>query len=301
MNAEDTTTYLPSSAEMKANIEAVFARERPRLEAHYARLEREEEERKKKEVELASLLPQCSPTRSPSAPRSKAPAWDKSDRYKGDLQANLHGSGDGLRYSGVKTVAPQYNDAQWKTFAKAYKKAYKAVCVDKKTGEIVGPTLGRLYEFLAKKRPIECYLYLELAEIEYQREESAAWYHQNKRLLPRLLNAEVEILEKAGRVTITDFPARAVFHGRRKISKALDSDQGAAISESLHAEPWLRPSKHTIFLLWEFGFQNLKAWLEEQVGVKAPSLWLGQKRGANSKVVRLVAGEEELFTVGGWD
>lgn len=119
-------------------------------------------------------------------------------------------------------------------------------------------------------------------------------------LLPRLLDKEVEVLERAGRVQITDFPAKGLYHGRRKISKALDAGQGATISDSLHEEPWLRPSKRTIFLLWESGFQNLKAWMEEKSGVQAPSLWLGQKSGTGSKFVGLIAGEEELFTVGGW-
>lgn len=232
----------------------------------------------------------------------KPKTWDYSATFEEAWYDALQGMGDGLSYHGIAL----HEFADEVGFSELYHQVYKEICtkVEDRKRTASGPSLSRLYAFLAKNNRKFSEIGPVLSDLVYEQTVSASYYREHAGEYPRALGDGVEKIERSGQVSFVDYATKAVKLNVLNIVSSLNNDQGIKILDSLELDPWPRATRKTLLLLWEFGIASLKEWMSRQLGEDVPVLWLGWKQGHGGKPLVMEADGDLLsYIVEGtkWD
>lgn len=216
--------------------------------------------------------------KEPAAPALPPPPA----KFEEHLKMAIGGWGDGHhRHGGIRHKIE--NTAR---FNELYREVWNAVSCK---GEVFdGPSLGRLYGFLATKAPsghdagtvtFSTVGGNPLANLVPSRAlTSEEFLKVADQLHPDLTGTmDMEIIESAGHVSIRDFGTLAVKSAAQSIEQVLTRPEMIRLMESMETEPWLRAGRSSLVLLRELGYTKLKKWFSDQLGEEVEALYLGPK------------------------
>lgn len=230
--------------------------------------------------------------------RPVAPLPKELEKY---MAMAFKGSGDGHRLN----AGELHTIKNRPRFEELYTQVFSSVSCNR-DGDHVGPSIARLYGFLARACPSgfdaqSVYRKYSggdtLSDLICEKTiPSDEFLDQDfEDLYPNLLDAaDIEIVKNAGGVVLKDFGSLAVKYAAESIEAVLTPEEMTELMESLHRAPWLRTSMKSLTSLHSFGYQKLKKWFSDQLGQNVRSLYLGPKPHRSGEPFSLKADGKEL-------